>query len=328
MKRKENTVNRKRKAGIFVSIILLLTLIGGGVGELYARRGLGLGDPPLSIADSKIEYLFAPNQDCRRFGNRIVYNDVSMRNDYPSSVLTNGERRVMMLGDSVLNGGVLTDHAKLATTLAESALRAEGRHIRILNCSAGSWGPVNCAEYMRKYGSFGAEAIYVVLNPGDLWDVPDHTPIVGTRSFPDKKPVSALWELVYRYIVPRVESFWEKKTSRLVSRKDLVRGGMTKDAAEKASLAALKYCFSQAPERGVIYSRVVGDWTAPEETEGERKLRAFCKENGYAFYLLQLDPSTDYRKNDVIHLNDNGQRKLADLLVRIVAKDGGSRAEP
>lgn len=31
MKRKENTVNRKRKAGIFVSIILLLILMGGGV---------------------------------------------------------------------------------------------------------------------------------------------------------------------------------------------------------------------------------------------------------------------------------------------------------
>lgn len=41
MKRKENTVNRKRKAGIFVSIILLLTLIGGGLVSYMPGAGWG-----------------------------------------------------------------------------------------------------------------------------------------------------------------------------------------------------------------------------------------------------------------------------------------------
>ena len=41
MKRKENTVNRKRKAGIFVSIILLLTLIGGGGVSYMPGAGWG-----------------------------------------------------------------------------------------------------------------------------------------------------------------------------------------------------------------------------------------------------------------------------------------------
>ncbi len=41
MKRKENTVNRKRKAGIFVSIILLLTLIGGGWVSYMPGAGWG-----------------------------------------------------------------------------------------------------------------------------------------------------------------------------------------------------------------------------------------------------------------------------------------------
>lgn len=40
MKRKENTVNRKRKAGIFVSIILLLILMGGG-GSYMPGAGWG-----------------------------------------------------------------------------------------------------------------------------------------------------------------------------------------------------------------------------------------------------------------------------------------------
>ena len=221
-----------------------------GAAEISARMGLGLGDPPLSIADDKIEYLFAPNQECHRFGNRIRYNDVSLRNDYDSSVLTNGGKVVLMLGDSVLNGGVLTDQDRLATVVAERALRAQGRDVRILNCSAGSWGPVNCAEYVRKYGDFGASQVWMLLNPGDLWDVPDYTPIVGTASFPDKKPISAAWELAGRYGIPRVRNLLARKVSRLTSGEGLVRGGMTKEQAESSSLAAIRYCLGRANTGG------------------------------------------------------------------------------
>lgn len=287
--------------------------------EVYARLGLGLGDPPLSIADEKIEYLFAPNQDCHRFGNRIHYNDVSLRNDYDSSVMTNGCEVVLMLGDSVLNGGVLTDQDRLATTIAERDLRAEGRDIRILNCSAGSWGPVNCAEYVRKYGDYGAKSVWMLLNPGDLWDVPDYTPIVGSRAFPDKKPLLASWELVNRYLVPRIQGLFKPKVSRIVSGEGLIRGGMTKDAAEAASLAAIKYCLDRVPQkRGIIYSRLKTDWSSVTLGEGEAKLREFCKKNGYGFRLLELKPETDYRKNDGIHINDNGQQKLAELIKSII----------
>jgi hypothetical protein len=49
-----------------VSLLVLLV-----AGELFARFYLGLGDPPLSEADSKIEYLFKPDQDCHRRGANI-----------------------------------------------------------------------------------------------------------------------------------------------------------------------------------------------------------------------------------------------------------------
>ena len=49
--------------------------------ESFCRFYLGLGDPPLSMADPRIEYLFKPNQNCRRFGNTIRYNAWSMRSD-------------------------------------------------------------------------------------------------------------------------------------------------------------------------------------------------------------------------------------------------------
>lgn len=304
----------------------VLIAVGGvcvllGAAEIFARRGLGLGDPPLSIADEKIEYLFAPNQECHRFGNRIRYNDVSLRNDYDRSVLTNGSEVVLMLGDSVLNGGVLTDQDRLATAIAERDLRALGHDVRILNCSAGSWGPVNCAEYVRKYGDFGASQVWMLLNPGDLWDVPDYAPIVGTASFPDKKPISAAWELVNRYGIPRVRNMIKRKVSRLTSGEGLVRGGMTKDQAESASLEAIRYCLGMADTGGgIIYSRLRTDWSRGDMGEAEVTLREFCKANGYAFFLLELDPKTDYRDRDDIHISDSGQRKLARLVEKIVSE--------
>ena len=317
MKKQADIKSNKVKKVLLVIIGLAAVLFVAS--EFYARLGLGLGDPPLSIANEKIEYLFAPNQECHRFGNRIHYNDVSLRNDYDSCALTNGSEIALLLGDSVLNGGALTDQDRLATTIAERDLRANGRDIRILNCSAGSWGPVNCAEYIRKYGDYGAKSVWMLLNPGDLWDVPDYTSIVGTRAFPDKKPLLASWELVSRYLVPRIQGFFKPKVSRLVSGEGLIRGGMTKDEAEKASLAAIKYCLDRAPQqRGIIYSRLKTDWYNAALSECETKLRAFCKANGYAFRLLELNPDTDYRKNDGIHINDNGQQKLAALIKSIL----------
>ena len=68
---------------ILLGVFMLLV-----AGELFSRLYLGLGDPPLCIADQEIDYLFAPNQDCNRFGNRILYNNVSMRSDFN---VVNGE---------------------------------------------------------------------------------------------------------------------------------------------------------------------------------------------------------------------------------------------
>src|SRR5690348_14331043 len=63
-------------ARLALAMILLLV-----VGELFARFYLGLGDPPLMQSDPEIEYLFKPDQDCRRFGKRIHYNHYSMRSE-------------------------------------------------------------------------------------------------------------------------------------------------------------------------------------------------------------------------------------------------------
>jgi len=61
-------MRRFAKWGLLVAVV---ALVGG---EAVARYGLGLGDPPLSMAHTDIEYVFRPNQECLRFGNRVAYN--------------------------------------------------------------------------------------------------------------------------------------------------------------------------------------------------------------------------------------------------------------
>ena len=73
----------------------------------------------------------------------------------------------------------------------------------------------------------------------------------------------------------------------------------------------------RAEARRHLYSRLRTDWAKAEPAEAEVKLRAFCREKGFEFHLLVLDPETDYRTNDNIHINENGQAKLGDLLVTL-----------
>lgn len=173
----------KRSAIALIALIIL--------GEILARWGLGLGTPPLSIPGPGIEYMFAPNQDVYRFHNHQVYNELGMRG--PPLDQVEAPRRVMVFGDSVLNGGNLTDQAELATTLASDAQTFFG------NVSAGSWGPANMGAWIDKYGFLGAQTSIFVLSSHDLTDLPTFAQL-DPQSHPTKRPVSALLEGLERYL--------------------------------------------------------------------------------------------------------------------------------
>lgn len=74
------------------------------VAELFSRFALGLGDPPLTLRDAEIDYLFAPGV-YRRFGNLISYNIFSMRADEvtpdPKGLLVEGRRQLDTLIDEL-----------------------------------------------------------------------------------------------------------------------------------------------------------------------------------------------------------------------------------
>jgi hypothetical protein len=180
-------VRRVLLRSLSVMVVLLLA------GEAIARFGLGLGTPPLSVTHPRVEYMFAPNQDVRRFGNRQLYNELSMRNAPMSDW---GEaRRILVFGDSVLNGGNLTDHEVLATTMASQTI---GDAV-FANISAGSWGLDNILGWIETYGLLNADTVILVLSSHDAGDRPSFAAL-NPLTHPTARPRSALVEAVTRYL--------------------------------------------------------------------------------------------------------------------------------
>src|SRR5438105_1555304 len=111
----------RRLAWLAAAIVVLLM-----AGELVARFYYGLGDPPLSMADPDMEYRFQPDKTYHRFGHEIHYNAYSQRaDDFPPHKTQPNETRVMVIGDSIINGGALTDQSQTITALLQRRLTDE-----------------------------------------------------------------------------------------------------------------------------------------------------------------------------------------------------------
>lgn len=153
--------------------------------ELVLRFGVGLGHPPIAVIDPDLEYLMAPNQDVRWRANRIAYNSFSSRSDPFPEAKQDGEHRILMLGDSVINGGRHIGQEELASTLLSTLLAST-----VANVSAPSWGPGNMLAYARKFGLHNADEVVLVLSSHDVGDNPTFT---GT-DLPTRPPFLAIEE--------------------------------------------------------------------------------------------------------------------------------------
>ena len=193
-----------------IFLLLLTAVFAGLIGEeLFLRFRYGLCDAVLMKEDPDYEYIAQPDQNRKRLGNQIKYNSFSMRTDE----LRNGSVRIICIGDSILNGGTLTDHTQLATTLLSRRLSETlQKDVQVLNISAGSWGPDNCAAYLNKHGHFGASALFLVTSSHDVKDTMTFVPVVGKlKYFPSKQYPLAIIELLDRYLNMDMSFFHKTK---------------------------------------------------------------------------------------------------------------------
>ena len=306
----------KFSAWLFVVAILLL--LGA---ELFLRVHYGLCSAVLMRADDDYEYIAQPKQDRMRLGNRVLYNSYSMR----SEELKDGSLRILCLGDSILNGGTLTDHEKLATTILSKELTVKINHeVQVLNVSAGSWGPDNCYAWLKRNGDFGAKLIVLVVSSHDVHDTMTFVPVVGRmKAFPVRQYPLALIEVCDRYLFPKSKLF-----------------NMTKDQADAAfrkenhiettqvpfnpGFAAISEYASGKGMPFIVYLHASHDeFNAGTYDRDGQAIISFCKDRRIPF-ICDLEnglTSECFRENDYLHYNALGQALLAKLLMPVCLQE-------
>lgn len=304
------------RRNLLIAAIMVLIL-----GEAGARWGLGLGDPPLVMDDPEIEYLFRPGT-YHRFGNVVHYNQWSMRSDdFPRERSDPEEIRIMVIGDSVANGGSLIDQREVAATLLQERLRRDlGWKVVVGNISAGGWGPSNALAYVRKYGFFEADLVVLVLSSHDYADAPTFAPRAGKHlDFPDQTPVFALQEVVVRYL-PRylraLESVLrgEESASALADVIDPIAIDQSMEAL--SDLVAL----ARAGAEVLLVQHLERDEVLGERRPGYAEIKRLAEEMevdrvdlGPSFAAAIESGRNPYK--DIIHPNAEGQRLIADTLI-------------
>lgn len=300
---------RKRKIVVFLAVCLFLLVSV----ELILRFVFGFCDAVLYRSSEAYEYIAQPNQHRYRFLSHIDYNSYSQRSEEPDSTKT----IILGLGDSVIFGGTMLDQDSIATTLF-----SKETGMQMLNISSGSWGPDNCAAYLKEKGTFGAKAMVLVCSSHDAFDVMSHVPVVGIYpEYPEKQYKLAIWELLDRYLLPMVKD-WMGRTQLVDPDAQVVKGGVAqKSLIFDSGFDQLLQISKEKKIPFVIYLHPeVGEVMAHQYKEGGQLIMEWAEKHHVKLVKgLEEDITTDMYR-DVIHLNEKGQRNLANSLEKIIRK--------
>ena len=338
-------MKNKKQGNKLVGYLLAIALSCLVCLELVLRFVFGFCDAVLYQPSKAYEYIAQPNQHRYRFFSHIDYNSYSQRSEEPDSTKT----IILGLGDSVIFGGTMLDQDSIATTLF-----SKETGMQMLNISSGSWGPDNCAAYLREKGTFEAKAMVLVCSSHDAFDVMSHIPVVGIYpNYPDKQYKLAIWELVDRYLMPRVKGWLgqsqlvdpdaqvvekvkseERRAMGVKSEERRVKNsGALRD--EGVAQKSLKFDpgFDQLLQISkekkipfVIYLHPeVGEVLTRQYKEGGKLIMEWAKKHGVKLVSGLNEGVTADMFRDVIHLNEKGQRNLANSLERILNVESKTR---
>ncbi|MEA5604181.1 SGNH/GDSL hydrolase family protein [Nostoc sp. UHCC 0252] len=302
-------------------IVILAVVIGlFVVAEIGLRSLFGFGNPLIYMGDEQIGYLLAPNQRTRRFGNRIEINDYSMRGSPIDKILAPSGLRVLLLGDSIANGGWWTDQTNTISALMMRSLTSSShsnyQEVEVLNASANSWGPRNELAYLEKFGTFNAQAVVLLINTDDLFATsPTSLPVGRDRNYPDSKPPLALVEVWQRYIakqkpIPDMKAVQNEAGDRV---------GINLEAIGK--IQALTRHNSQFLLVMTPLLREIGE-PGPRDYEikARQRLNDFTKTQqiDYIDFLPIFNSTTNPQAlyHDHIHLNLQGNKFVSEVIER------------
>ena len=297
------------RSGVLLACLLVIA-------ELVLRFQYGFGDPPLFIPHPAIEYLQKPSSSYHRFGNTIAFNSYSMRSgEFPAGKSDPGELRIMVMGDSIINGGAWTDQADIATEVLRRNLqkRYPDRHVVVGNISATSWGPANMLAYVKTFGLFDADAVIIVLASEDYADAPTFAALNYEK--PTRKPLLALQEVVVRY-TPALINYLRKGSGPTL-------GYEPPKEDIDSSMQALRELFDEVQSRdiplAVLYHLERDELVRNMPKAGYVPLRQLMANRRVPIIDIGFDFATEINAErepyrDWVHPNANGQRVMAELM--------------
>ena len=286
------------------------------VAECICRFVFGFGDAPLFQSDKDYEYIAQPNQDRYRFLCHYKTNSYCQRSEEPDST----RKRVLGLGDSVLYGGTWMDQDSLATTLF-----TEETGVQMLNISCGSWGPDNCAAYLQKHGTFGASAMFLVCSSHDAYDVMTFQPVVGVYdNYPDRQYISALWEIIDRYLIPYLRNRTLTGTRTYVDpdaqveKKAANRQVVQKGYLFNPGFDKLKHIADSCLIPLVVYLHAEqGELEQGEYNDMGQDIVNWC-DSAHVRIIKGLLTEKPDMYHDAIHFNEKGQRHLGEVMKKTI----------
>lgn len=184
-----------------VACAAALSLLAAAEG---GARQYGFGAPLLYRAAAS-GYEMVPNQQISRLGHTTSVNGIGTRGP-EVSLMPEGDRfRVLVLGDSVANGGTMLDDAETFPAIASARLNAQGCRSEMIDAATGGWSIHDEIAWVHEHGLFGARTVVWTINDLDL-DQPrtDGTVLDSNPSFPSRAPSTALSEISTRYVLPRL----------------------------------------------------------------------------------------------------------------------------
>ena len=309
-------------------VVLLLVAV-----ELTLRKKYGLGTPLLYVADARTGYRLAPNQNIRRRGNRIQINQYSMRGADCTLQRPPDSLRVLLLGDSIVNGGWWTDQPQILSQVLQDALvsltNQPFRQCEVLNASANSWGPRNELGYVAKFGVFEAQVVLMLLNTDDLFAIAPNSLLLGhSPNYSTRRPPLALVEALRRSRrpapVPALKDLQEQPGDRVGANLEAIRQ-LHRLTAEQHShlLLAMTPLKRELAETGPREYEQVARERLQRLTQDQNILYldflpVFKRQGGHQLY------------RDHIHLSPEGNEFVGKALARFMTQHLGgiSTAEP
>ena len=255
-----------------------------------------------------------PNQEVTRLLQTYHSNNWGMRGGDVEKVPPKGIQRILTLGDSVNNGGSQVNDENTYPAQLEKLYKNSGRAVEVLNSSAGGWAIENEYKWIFDHGLYGASTVILEFNEKDLdQKFVDASILDGDVSFPKNKPIFALQEIYFRYLLPKLRLSQSADPGSTASDFD------TSSSQNVLKIVSALHDFTSMHQAKLIilYWDLRDDGSNMDVIRAREKLFSFAASQ----HIKLLRPKTAIGKGwgseifrDVIHPNAYGNKMIAEFV--------------